>query len=140
MKAEDKTVYEIIENELNLTEKEIDGLFEKNSFLKFVLPVDIAQLILFFEKFGITKEEMKDISLKNPYFLTENFERVRYIEQYLKLVNITDFRWMVVNHPIVISQNPFDIKNFIEENRKNGKDDEEIKKTLEEDFEEYFTI
>lgn len=140
MRIEDRSVYEIIESELGLTEEEIDELFKQNKFLSYIISADIMQLIKFFEQFGITKEEMKEISIKNPYFLTENFERVRYIEDYLKMVDITDIRSMAVNHPISISQNPIDIKNFIEDNRKQGKKDEEIKEMLMKDFEKYFTL
>lgn len=140
MRIEDKDVYEIIEKSLKLSEEQIDELFEKNKFLKQIMAIDIIQLVLFFEKYGITKEEMAKIALENPFFLTENFERIRYIEKYLKIVGIVDIRWMTINHPICISQNPNDIKEFIEINRKNGKTDEEIKEILMFDFEKYFTI
>ena len=140
MRAEDKDVYEIIEKRLKLSEKQIDEMFAKNNFLKQVMAIDIINLIIFFEGYGITEEEMSEIAIKNPYFLTESFERIRYIEKYLKMIDITQIRWMAVNHPISMSQNPIDIKNFIEEKRADGKKDEEIKKILMNDFEKYFTI
>ena len=140
MRAEDKDVYEIIERRLKLTEEQIDGLFEKNKYLKQILEIDIVDLIIFFEEYGLTEEEMAKIALENPYFLTESFERIRYIEEYLKMVDITDIRWMAIRHPISMSQNPMDIKDFIEENRKNGKTDEEIKALLMNDFEKFFVV
>ena len=140
MRAEDKDVYEIIERRLKLTEEQIDGLFEKNKYLKQILEIDIVDLIIFFEEYGLTEEEMAKIALENPYFLTESFERIRYIEEYLKMVDITDIRWMAIRHPISMSQNPMDIKDFIEENRKNGKTDEEIKALLMNDFEKFFVL
>lgn len=140
MRVEDKDVYQVIKDKLNLTEKQIDELFEKNKFLRQVMTIDIIQLIMFFKEYGITEEEMSKIAMENPYFLTESFERIRYIEKFLKMVNITDIRWMAVNHPISMSQNPIDIKNFIEENRKNGKSDAMIKDMLTNDFEKYFTL
>ena len=140
MRAEDKDVYEIIEKRLKLTEKQIDEMFAKNNFLKQVMAIDIINLIIFFEGYGITEEEMTKIAIENPYFLTESFERVKYIEKFLKMVDITDIRWMAVNHPISMSQNPIDIKNFIEEKRVEGKKDDEIKEILMNDFEKYFTL
>lgn len=140
MRLEDKDVYEIIEARLKLTEEQIDYLFEKNRFLKQVLSIDIVDLIIFFEDYGITEEEMAKIAMANPYFLTESFERIRYIEEFLKMVGITDIRYMAVNHPTSMSLNPIKIKNFIEENRQAGKTDEEIKKMLMNDFEKYFTL
>lgn len=140
MRIEDKDVYEIIEKRLNLAESQIDVLFEKNKFLKQVIAMDIIDLIIFFEEYGLTEEEIAKISIENPYFLTESFERIKYIEKYLNLVDITDIKWMAIHHPISMSQNPIDIKNFIEENRKQGKTDEEIKAILMNDFEKYFTL
>ncbi len=140
MRIEDRDVYEMIEERLKLTEEQIDSLFEENRFLKQVMAIDILDLIMFFEDYGITREEMAKIAMANPFFLTESFERIRYIEEFLKMVNITDIRWMAVNHPISMSQNPIDIKDFIEENRKKGKTDEEIKEMLMNDFEKYFTL
>ena len=85
MRIEDKDVYEIIEKRLNLAESQIDVLFEKNKFLKQVIAMDIIDLIIFFEEYGLTEEEIAKISIENPYFLTESFERIKYIEKYLKI-------------------------------------------------------
>ena len=122
MRIEDKDVYEIIEKRLNLAESQIDALFEKNKFLKQVIAMDIIDLIIFFEEYGLTEEEIAKISIENPYFLTESFERIKYIEKYLNLVDITDIKWMAIHHPISMSQNPMDIKNFIENNIKDDMD------------------
>ncbi len=140
MRIEDKDVYEIIEKRLNLAESQIDALFEKNKFLKQVIAMDIIDLIIFFEEYGLTEEEIAKISIENPYFLTESFERIKYIEKYLNLVDITDIKWMAIHHPISMSQNPMDIKNFIENNIKDGKTNQEIKDILMNDFEKYFTL
>lgn len=140
MRIEDKDVYEIIEKRLNLAESQIDVLFEKNKFLKQVIAMDIIDLIIFFEEYGLTEEEIAKISIENPYFLTESFERIKYIEKYLNLVDITDIKWMAIHHPISMSQNPMDIKNFIENNIKDGKTNQEIKDILMNDFEKYFTL
>ena len=140
MRIEDKDVYEIIEKRLNLAESQIDALFEKNKFLKQVIAMDIIDLIIFFEENGLTEEEIAKISIENPYFLTESFERIKYIEKYLNLVDITDIKWMAIHHPISMSQNPMDIKNFIENNIKDGKTNQEIKDILMNDFEKYFTL
>ena len=140
MRIEDKDVYEIIEKRLNLAESQIDALFEKNKFLKQVIAMDIIDLIIFFEDYGLTEEERAKISIENPYFLTESFERIKYIEKYLNLVDIKDIKWMAIHHPISMSQNPMDIKNFIENNIKDGKTNQEIKDILMNDFEKYFTL
>ena len=102
--------------------------------------MDIIDLIIFFEEYGLTEEEIAKISIENPYFLTESFERIKYIEKYLNLVDITDIKWMAIHHPISMSQNPMDIKNFIENNIKDGKTNQEIKDILMNDFEKYFTL
>ena len=90
MKENNKDIYEIIENKLGLTESQIDTLFEKNKFLEMVIPGDILQVIRFFEGFGITREELSQIALKNEWILTESFERVRYIQKFLEMVDIKD--------------------------------------------------
>lgn len=138
MKENNKDIYEVIEKELGLTESQIDTLFEKNNFLNYVIKGDILQVIRFFESFGITREELAQIALKNQWILTESFERVTYIQKFLAIVEITDIRWMAINHPISMSVNPITIKNFIEENREKGKTDEEIRNLIKNDFEKYF--
>lgn len=140
MKEIDRSVYEVIEDTLKLNEEEIDRMYEKNKFLSRVIPSDIVQTIHFFEKFGITREEMKQISLVNYWFLTESFERIRYIEKFLKIVDITDIRWMAVNHPLSMSINPITIKDFIEKNRSEGKSDEKIRELIKNDFDKYFHV
>ena len=99
MRDLDKDVYQVI-SKLGLEEKEIDELFEKNKFLSKVMGRDVLQVIHFFEKYGLTREEIGKIAIKNPWLLTESFERVRYIEEYLNLVDITDMRQMAIKHPM----------------------------------------
>lgn len=140
MRENNEDIYEVIENKLGLTESQIDTLFEQNKFLNNVIVGDILQEIRFFEGFGITREELAKISLKNPWILTESFERVRYIEKFLKLVDITDIKRMAVNHPILMSVNPITIKEFIEKNRNDGKTDEDIRNLIMNDFEKYFKV
>ena len=41
-----------------------------NKFLEMVIPGDILQVIRFFEGFGITREELSQIALKNEWILT----------------------------------------------------------------------
>ena len=84
-------------------------------------------------------DENKKTSVFNPdyRFVEKNFE---LFEKYLNLVDITDIKWMAIHHPISMSQNPMDIKNFIENNIKDGKTNQEIKDILMNDFEKYFTL
>lgn len=140
MKSEDKKVYEIIEKNLNLTEQQLDEMFETNKYLSQIMPQDILQQIMFYEKLGINKENIAKVALQNPWFLTESFERIRYIQSYLAIVGITDLNWMAINHPISLSVNPITIKDFIEDKRLQGKTDEQIKEDIMNNFEQYFSL
>ena len=131
---------EYLEYNLHFTKEQIEELYQKNIFLRKILSGDVADEIRFLKKFGISKEDMVKITLQNPYFITESFDRIKYIQQFLGMVEITDLREMALKHPYALSVNPIKIKRFIEAKREEGINDEEIKNILQNDFDEYIKM
>ncbi len=131
---------EYLEYNLHFTKEQIEELYQKNIFLRKILSGDVADEIRFLKKFGISKEDMAKITLQNPYFITESFDRIKYIQQFLGMVEITDLREMALKHPYALSVNPIKIKRFIEAKREEGINDEEIKNILQNDFDEYIKM
>ena len=71
---------EYLEYNLHFTKEQIEELYQKNIFLRKILSGDVADEIRFLKKFGISKEDMVKITLQNPYFITESFDRIKYIQ------------------------------------------------------------
>ena len=89
MRYEDRDVYEEL-FKIGLTEEEIDKQFEINVDLKVVLGADIKQEIEFLKQYNLTEEDIAEISRKNPWILTEDFQRIRFLEKYYGEVDIKD--------------------------------------------------
>ena len=83
MRYEDRDVYEEL-LKIGLTEEDIDKQFEINVDLKVVLGTDIKQEIEFLKQYNLTEEDIAEISRKNPWILTEDFQRIRFLEKYYK--------------------------------------------------------
>ena len=139
MRYEDRDVYEEL-FKIGLTEDEIDKQFEINVDLKVVLGTDIKQEIIFLKQYNLKEEDIAEISRKNPWILTEDFQRIRFLEKYYKEVDIKDLGELFKNQPISMSVNPKHIKDFINKLTEEGKSKEEIKSMILNDFEKYFKL
>ena len=139
MRYEDRDVYEEL-LKIGLTEEEIDKQFEINVDLKVVLGRDIKQEIEFLKQYNLTEEDIAEISRKNPWILTEDFQRIRFLEKYYGEVDIKDLGKLFKKQSISMSVNPKDVKDFIDKLTEEGKSKEEVRNILFNDFEKYFKL
>ena len=139
MRYEDRDVYEEL-LKIGLTEEEIDKQFEINVDLKVVLGTDIKQEIEFLKQYNLTEEDIAEISRKNPWILTEDFQRIRYLEKYYGEVDIKDLGELFKKQSISMSVNPKEVKDFIDKLTEEGKSKEEVRNILFNDFEKYFKL
>ena len=136
MRYEDRDVYEEL-LKIGLTEEEIDKQFEINVDLKVVLGTDIKQEIEFLKQYNLTEEDIAEISRKNPWILTEDFQRIRFLEKYYGEVDIGE---LFKKQSISMSVNPKEVKDFIDKLTEEGKSKEEVRNILFNDFEKYFKL
>ena len=139
MRYEDRDVYEEL-FKIGLTEEEIDKQFEINVDLKVVLGADIKQEIEFLKQYNLTEEDIAEISRKNPWILTEDFQRIRFLEKYYGEVDIKDLWELLKKQSISMSVNPKEVKDFIDKLTEEGKSKEEVRNILFNDFEKYFKL
>lgn len=139
MRYEDRDVYEEL-FKIGLTEEEIDKQFEINVDLKVVLGTDIKQEIAFLKQYNLTEEDIAEISRKNPWILTEDFQRMRFLEKYYGEVDIKDLGELLKKQSISMSVNPKEVKDFIDKLTEEGKSKEEVRNILFNDFEKYFKL
>ena len=139
MKYEDRDVYEEL-FKIGLTEDDIDKQFEINVDLKVVLGTDIKQEIEFLKQYNLTEEDIAEISRKNPWILTEDFQRMRFLEKYYGEVDIKDLGELFKKQSISMSVNPKEVKDFIDKLIEEGKSKEEVRNILFNDFEKYFKL
>lgn len=139
MRYEDRDVYEEL-LKIGLTEEEIDKQFEINVDLKVVLGADIKQEIEFLKQYNLTEEDIAEISRKNPWILTEDFQRMRFLEKYYGEVDIKDLGELLKKQSISMSVNPKEVKDFIDKLTEEGKSKEEVRNILFNDFEKYFKL
>ena len=82
----------------------------------------------------------REISRKNPWILTEDFQRIRFLEKYYGEVDIKDLGELFKNQSISMSVNPKEVKDFIDKLTEEGKSKEEVRNILFNDFEKYFKL
>ena len=133
-------IYDVLNKKLKLSKEEIDKAVETNIYLKKVIASDVNQVIKKFEDFGLEDKEIAEIAKKNPWMLTESFERIKYLKEYYKLVDLTEYRELLLKHPIAMSVNPIKVKELIEEFKQEGKTDEEIRNILINDFTKHISL
>ena len=129
MRYEDRDVYEEL-FKIGLTEEEIDKQFEINVDLKVVLGTDIKQEIEFLKQYNLTEEDIAEISRKNPWILTEDFQRMRFLEKYYGEVDIKDLGELLKKQSISMSVNPKEVKDFIDKLTEEGKSKEEVRNII----------
>ena len=133
-------IYDLLNKKLKLSKEEIDKAVETNIYLKKVIASDVNQVIKKFEDFGLEDKEIAEIAKKNPWMLTESFERIKYLKEYYKLVDLTEYRELLLKQPIAMSVNPIKVKELIEEFKQEGKTDEEIRNILINDFTKHISL
>ena len=132
--------YDLLNRKLKLSKEEIDKAVETNIYIKKVIAQDIYQVIKKFEEFGLEDSEIAEIAKQNPWMLTESFERIKYLKQFYGLVDLTDYRELLIKQPIAMSVNPIEVKELIEKFQEEGKTNEEIKNILINDFTKYILL
>lgn len=133
-------IYDLLNKKLKLSKEEIDKAVETNIYLKKVIAPDVYQVIKKFEEFGLKDEEISEIAKQNPWMLTESFERIKYLKEFYGLVDLIEYRELLIKQPIAMSINPIEVKELIEKFQTEGKTNEEIKNTLINDFTKYISL
>ncbi len=133
-------IYDLLNKKLKLSKEEIDKAVETNIYIKKVIAPDIYQVIKKFEGFGLSDDEIAEISKQNPWMLTESFERIKYLKEFYGLVDLTEYRELLIKQPIAMSVNPIKVKELIEEFQEEGKTNEEIRSILINDFTKYISL
>ena len=133
-------IYDLLDKKLNLSKEEIDQAVETNIYLKKVIAPDVYQDIKKIESFGLEDSEIAQIAKQNPWMLTESFERIKYLKEFYGLVDLIEYRELLIKQPIAMSINPIEVKELIEKFQTEGKTNEEIKNILINDFTKYITL
>lgn len=133
-------IYDLLDKKLNLSKEEIDQAVETNIYLKKVIAPDVYQVIKKFESFGLEDSEIAQIAKQNPWILTESFERIKYLKEFYGLVDLTEYKELLIKQPIAMSVNPIEVKELIEKLQKQGKTNEEIRNILINNFTEHISL
>lgn len=133
-------IYDLLNKKLNLSKEEIDKAVETNIYLKKVIAPDVYQVIKKFESFGLEDSEIAQIAKRNPWMLTESFERIKYLKEFYGLVDLTEYKELLIKQPIAMSVNPIEVKELIEKLQKQGKTNEEIRNILINNFTEHISL
>lgn len=133
-------IYDLLDKKLNLSKEEIDQAVETNIYLKKVIAPDVYQVIKKFESFGLEDSEIAQIAKQNPWMLTESFERIKYLKEFYGLVDLTEYKELLIKQPIAMSVNPIEVKELIEKLQKQGKTNEEIRNILINNFTEHISL
>ena len=133
-------IYELLYNKLGLNKEEINQIIQVNTYLKKVIASDVLEVINVFQDFGLKDIEIAEIAKQNPWMLTESFERISYLKKFYNLVDLTDYRELLIKQPIAMSVNPIEVKELIEKLQQQGKTNEEIRNILINNFTEYILL
>lgn len=133
-------IYDLLNKKLKLSKEEIDKAVETNIYLKKVIAPDVYQVIKKFESFGLEDSEIAQIAKRNPWMLTESFERIKYLKEFYGLVDLTEYKELLIKQPIAMSVNPIEVKELIEKLQKQGKTNEEIRNILINNFTEHISL
>ena len=140
MRESDRKKYEFLYT-LDLTEEQIDKMFEENKHLFNVVANDIKQLVKFLmDNYKLSKEDIAKVSIENPWILTEDFQRIRILERVYKEVGISDYRELLLKQPISMSVNPAKADKLIKQFKEERKTQEEIKEILLNNFTGYLSL
>lgn len=133
-------IYDLLNKKLNLSKEEIDKAVETNVYLKKVIAPDVFKVIKKFEEFGLEGKEIAEIAKQNPWMLTESFERIKYLKEFYGLVDLTEYKKLLIKQPIAMSVNPIEVKELIEKLQQEGKTNEEIRNILINNFTEHISL
>lgn len=125
---------------IGLSEEEAQEVYKKNVYLSTALEKDLLQRIVWLKGYGLTEEDIRKITIANPWILIEGAERINYLHTYYKSIGIDDHGKLLKKYPIAMSLNPKDVKDKIEQLEQEGKNKKEIKEDILANFNQYFTI
>ena len=113
---------------LGLKDAEIQEINKVNVNLAKVLDIDVLQLLKYLEAQGLNIDEIIDVSKRNPWILTESFERLNWLEEHYKSIGIEKEKYkdLIIKYPIALSLNPMNVKLKIQELNEEGFSKEEI--------------
>lgn len=133
-------IYNVLYEKLELNKEEIDQIIETNIYIKKVISADIIQVINKFQEFGLEDKQIGEIAKQNPWMLTESFERINYLKKYYNLVELTEYKELLIKQPIAMSVNPIEVKELIEKLKQEGKTNEEIRDILINDLSKHISL
>ena len=138
MDKNDKVYLKLIE--IGFTDEQIQEMVKENVFLTKVISSDIEQEIKFLKQYELTNYDIVNISIVNPWILTESFERMRMLEKQYKLVGIDEFKKLLLKQPIAMSLDPLELKNYISKQKEENRSNEEIREELYNNLSNIFSL
>lgn len=138
MEKNDKVYLTLIE--IGFTDEQIQEMVKENIFLTKIISSDIEQEINFLKQYELTNDDIVNISIVNPWILTESFERMRMLEELYKLVGIDSIKKLLLKQPIAMSLDPLELKNYISKQKEENKSDEEIQEELYNNLSNIFSL
>ena len=138
MEKNDKVYITLIE--IGFTDEQIQEMVKENIFLTRVISSDIQQEIVFLKQYELTNDDIVNISIVNPWILTESFERMRMLEELYKLAEINNIKELILKQPIAMSLDPLELKNYILKQREENKSNEEIQEELYNNLSNIFSL
>lgn len=126
--------------EIGLTDENITKIIDENHFVTKIIESDLISQIKFLYGYNLTNKDIVEIANKNPWILTESFERMRMLEKNYNNIGIKDMKELLLKQPNALSLNPLDVNNLIQKLKDENNSTEDIKEMILEKLDKYLSI
>lgn len=106
--------------------EEIQNMMDNNMMINSILDKDVAHLLKILEEVGCSRSQIKNISITNPFYFSQNISSIEELLMILKEMGFSSL-------PIVLDENPYllnlsheDLLQIVKKMRKDGIQEVEI--------------
>ena len=107
--------------------EEIKNIMDTNILMSNVLDSDIYTLIDILDNVGCINNQVRNIFICNPFYLSRNISDIKELINKLKEFGFTELNYLFDSNPYILNLNASDIECIYNEKKGIGMSDEEIR-------------
>lgn len=106
--------------------EEIQNMMDNNMMINSILDKDVAYLLKLLEEVGCSRSQIKNISITNPFYFSQNISSIEELLMILKEMGFSSIPILLDENPYLLNLSHEDLLQIVKKMRKDGIQEVEI--------------
>ena len=106
--------------------EEIQNMMDNNMMINSIKDTDVSSLLKLLESIGCSRSQIKNISITNPFYFSQNISSIEELLMILKEMGFSSLPILLDENPYLLNLSHEDLLQIVKKMRKDGIQEVEI--------------